>query len=240
MARTEQSFEFLGDLVRKVQAGALVPAAFQRQYVWSRRDVEEMWASIDAHDPLGAVLLWRPDDADTAFRMARPQLGPVSVTPDRSTALVLDGQNRLVTLAWSMFDPETAPVDSPGAAVWRTGDDHVLVADPLTDPDAPRVTFMRRDDIRGLMMPVWKLFDNSAFNTHIRTHWDVGDPKTEAAGKRAVDWLSLLQEASRQARVVVSTIQGGDVDEARRRFLRIARVGVPMSAADFDEIVAKP
>ena len=34
----------------------------------------------------------------------------------------------------------------------------------------------------------------------------------------------------------VSTMQGGDPDEVRRRFLRIARVGVPMSASDFEEI----
>jgi len=38
----------------------------------------------------------------------------------------------------------------------------------------------------------------------------------------------------------VSAMQGGDADEARRRFLRIARVGVPMSASDFDEIATAP
>jgi len=234
MARTEQSFEFLGDLVRMVQAGALVPAAFQRQYVWSRHDIEEMWASIDMRDPLGAVLLWRPDEEETARRLARERLGPVTVTPGPRTGLILDGQNRLVTLAWSMFDPDDIDGNAPGAEIWRNGDGHVLVADPITDPSAPRIVFMPRSDVKGLMMPVWLLFDNSAFNRHLRENWDIDD--AEEAGKTAVDWLSLLQEASRQARVVVSTIQGGDADEARRRFLRIARVGVPMSASDFDEI----
>jgi len=236
MARTEQSFDFLGDMVRKVQAGTLVPAAFQRQYVWNRGDVEEMWASIEMRDPLGGVLLWRPEDEETARRLARGNLGPVTVVPGSRTGLILDGQNRLVTLAWSMFDPDDVVADAPGSAVWNNGDGHVLVADPVTDPLTPRIVFMPRADVQGLMMPIWLLFDNSAFNRHIRENWDIDNPETEESGKIAVDWLSLLQEASRQARVVVSTIQGGDADEARRRFLRIARVGVPMSASDFDEI----
>lgn len=240
MARTEQSFEFLGDLVRKVQAGALVPAAFQRQYVWSRHDVEEMWASIDMRDPLGAVLLWRPEDEGTAQRLARGRLGPVKVDPGPRTGLILDGQNRLVTLAWSMFDPDDVSGEAPGASIWRAGDGYVLVADPVTDPSAPRIVFMPRDDVGGLMMPVWLLFDNSAFNRHIRENWDLDDPDAQETGKIAVDWLSLLQQAVREARVIVSTIQGGDADEAKRRFLRIARVGVPMSAADFDEIATAP
>lgn len=236
MARTEQSFEFLGNLVRKVGEGRLVPAAFQRQYVWTRRDVEEMWESIDSHDPLGAILLWQPDDDETASRLSRSSLGPVKVTPDRHTALILDGQNRLVSLAWSMYDPETVEPDTPGSSVWQDPDGQILVADAVTDPSRPRVAFMPRSDVRGLMMPVWMLFDNSAFNTHIRDNWDTDDAEAVRIGTPMVDWLSRLQEAARQARVVVSTIWGGDVAEARRRFLRIARVGVPMSAEDFDTI----
>lgn len=230
MAQTVQTFDFLSDLVRRVRTGSLVPAAFQRQYVWSRRDVEEMWASIADHDPLGAILLWRPEDEETVERLGRSRLGPVELVPSRRSALILDGQNRLVTLAWSMFDPDAVSDDAPGSAVWKA-DGHVLAADAVTVRGAPRIAFMPRDEVRGLVMPVWKLFDNAIFNRHVREAWD-----DQREDDDILEWLTRLQEAAMQARVVVSTIEGGDAAEARRRFLRIARVGVPMSAADFDEI----
>lgn len=230
MARTVQSFEFLSDLVKKVRAGSLAPAAFQRQYVWTRRDIEEMWTSIAAHDPLGGVLLWRPEDEEVAQRLGRGSLGPVEMQPSRRTSLILDGQNRLVTLAWSMYDPADVGYDVPGADVWKM-DDQILVADAVTDPKAPRIVFMPRDHVQGLMMPIWKIFDNGMFNRHIRETWD-----HESNDDHVLAWLTDLQGASIQARVVMSTIEGGDVDEAKRRFLRIARVGVPMSEHDFDAI----
>ena len=230
--RTTQNFAFLGDLVSQVRIGRLVPASFQRPYVWGRHDIEELWTSIVSGDPLGGLLLWSPETEEIIARLGRKRLGPIEMLEGRHTALILDGQNRLISLAWSMVDPQTASPDSPGFEIWNNEDGAILVADPVTDPKSPRVCFIPKAELYGLMMPVWKLFDNQLFNQHLREQWD-GNSDDECA----VDWLSRLQESVKQARVVISTIEGGTAEQAKRRLLRIARVGVPISEADFDQIV---
>jgi hypothetical protein len=229
--QTTQSFAFLGEIVERVRDGRLAPAAFQRPYVWTRHDVEEMWASIVSRDPLGGILLWTPGDEDVVRRMARSRLGPVDLVPGPRSTLVLDGQNRLVTLAWSMVDPEEVDDAAPGAGTWRA-DDMVLAAVPSSESRGPAVRFVPRDQVRGLTTPTWKLFDNHVFNRHVRENWD----GQGVDGEIAIDWLTRVQDSVREARVVVSTIEGGTAEQARRRLLRIARVGVPMSEEDFDAI----
>src|SRR3546814_14680724 len=56
-------------------------------------------------------------------------LGPIRIPELQRPALILDGQNRLVTFAWSMtpYEDEVDP-SAPGYDIWRSG--KVLVADP--------------------------------------------------------------------------------------------------------------
>ncbi len=228
--RTIQNLSHLGDMMEEVRSGRVMPASFQRPYVWTRTDVEEMWASIASNDPLGGILLWIPDDEETARAMSRSHLGPVGLKSDSRNALILDGQNRLVTFAWSMVDPGTIAPGLAGHEVWQDPGDLVLTAE-YDGPKGPSIRFMPRADVAGLAMPIWKLFDNREFNDHVVKNWN-GKVETEVA----VEWLGSLQRNVRDARVVVSTIEGGDAEQAKRRFLRMARVGVPMSAEDFDSI----
>lgn len=234
MAATIQRFDFLNNIVRKVQDGTFAPAAFQRPYVWNRSDVEELWSSIILSDPLGGILLWRPEDPMDVSRFGRSRLGPITMKPSQGTSLILDGQNRLVTLAWSMHDPDTVADDAPGADVWKTRDDQILVADAVSDPESPRIAFMPRSQVGRMMLPIWKLFDDKAFNRHVLDATKGGELPGDA---RVMEWLDEVRRAAIETRIVISTIDGGDVAEAKRRFLRIARVGVPMSAEHFDEIV---
>jgi len=228
--RTRQRLSHLGEMLEDVRGGHMVPAAFQRPYVWGRGDVEEMWTSIASNDPLGGLLLWEPEDRETAGLMSRSHLGPIPVATGADSRLILDGQNRLVSLAWSTIDPSTAPSGLPGCEVWQTSEDLILVADHAASGGAT-IRFVPRREATGMTMPIWKLFDNRAFNSHVVENWsDDVDVQT------TIEWLASLQTCVREARVVVSTIEGGDAEQAKRRFLRMARVGVPMSAEDFDAI----
>src|SRR3546814_17147517 len=60
---------------------------------------------------------------------AQAALGPIRIPELQRPALILDGQNRLVTFAWSMttYEDEVDP-SAPGYDIWRSG--KVLVADP--------------------------------------------------------------------------------------------------------------
>src|SRR3546814_2220262 len=96
-----QESSFLLQLTERVKAGRAVPAAFQRPYVWSEKDIVALWTSIIKGYPLGAFLFWQPPGKDIS-EYAQAALGPIRIPELQRPALILDGQNRLVTFAWSM------------------------------------------------------------------------------------------------------------------------------------------
>lgn len=220
--RIETEANFMLDIVRDVQKGRAAPAAFQRPFVWTAHDVEALWTSILRGYPLGAFLLWRPKGG---IVHSRPTLGPIPLQPDDRAALILDGQNRLVTIAWSMTAPDAdVPEDLPGSDIFRAGRHLVM------DPYEKRAHFVDADEVHGMMMPIHMLFDSI---------W----PFTRKAWKSDEDddhiqWLDDMGYRLRGARIVRTTIDGATPEQARDAFLHIARAGVPMDQADFDAAVA--
>src|SRR3546814_3468283 len=95
-----QESSFLLQLTERVKAGRAVPAAFQRPYVWSEKDIVALWTSIIKGYPLGAFLFWQPPGKDIS-EYAQAALGPIRIPELQRPALILDGQNRLVTFARS-------------------------------------------------------------------------------------------------------------------------------------------
>lgn len=220
--RIETEASFMLDIVKDVQKGRAAPAAFQRPFVWTAADVEALWTSILRGYPLGAFLLWRPKGG---MVHSRPTLGPIPLQPDDRAALILDGQNRLVTIAWSMTDPDAdLPEGLPGGELFRVGRTLVL------DPYERRARFVDFDQVHGMMMPIHHLF--GTISPFIRKAWRSDDDN------EAMEWLDDQGYRLRSARIVRTTIDGATPEQAREAFLHIARAGVPMSQADFDAAVA--
>lgn len=222
--RIDTSALFMMDLLHDITAGRAAPAAFQRPFVWTREDVEAMWTSIIRGYPLGAFLLWRPLDGGAHGRQT---LGPIPLATDRRSALILDGQNRLVTIAWSMTDPnEDILADAPGRDVFL-GDDGLRL---MLDPETRLARFIHPDDAHRLAMPIHMLFGRiSAFQ---REAWrNDGDDEI-------MEWIDKVGYRLREARIVKTTIENATPEEAKEAFLHISRAGVPMSQADFETALA--
>lgn len=102
--RITQSSVFVRTLLTNAATGQILPAAMQRPYVWQLNDVEALCDSILSGFPIGSFLLWEPDGAADLSFVAKGRLGPiganVSGTGSDQYQLMLDGQNRLATLAW--------------------------------------------------------------------------------------------------------------------------------------------
>ena len=226
---------FMWDLVKRVRAGTLIPAAFQRPYVWAREDVEAFWGSLIDGFPLGSVMLWTPHDAYDITKVARGRLGPIQADNDRPAGVILDGQNRLATIAWSMWTPDQTLPDalSPQeAATWASG--MLLVADGGSET----VSFVPAAEAEtGLRVPIGILCQFDRYNRYMREHYD----RLDAGGDdldHVFDWFDHCRNRVQEARLVVTDIQGATPEEAKHAFLRICRVGVPMSEEDFDGAMA--
>lgn len=232
--RIEQHAVFFKDLVRQVGTGSILPAAFQRPYVWSESDVMALFESVLRGYPLGGFLLWSPYGKADIRQVARPRLGPiVADLKDPATSLLLDGQNRLATMAWLAHDfDEGVPsgLSDSEASTWASGRRLILNLEQRCFEFVPAETSRHR-----LTLPAYALVDSRKANPLIRECWETQwSAYSESQRDEALRWFDVCTRAFSDARVVVTDVQGATADEAKDAFLHICRVGVPMSEKDLE------
>ena len=232
MKISQHSFNLM-PVVRDVIAGNRVPAQFQRPYVWSQADVLALCTSILEGFPIGGFLTWIPGKHADISKVARGRLGPMHVADvDGGVSLLLDGQNRLATLAWMSLKDEPMPTDmAPGElATWGSG--HRLVADGITK-SFKFVLTAEADE--GFNVPAWVFVAQESVNPYLRAQrkgrWVDCD---EAALDELETWVDHVRDRFREARVTETIIHDATTAQAKTAFLRICKVGVAMTAEDFD------
>lgn len=236
--KVNQTTVFVKGLVEDARNGLLLPAAFQRPYVWGKVEVLALVESILQGYPLGGILLWTPRGLSDSKRYQRSRLGPfLAGEPLEHASLLLDGQNRLATLAWLMRDPVTplpADITEQERVTWADGQQ--LVAD-LAEKTVHYVTAEVADS--GFFLPVSALFDSRIANPLIRERWGTtwaGVP--EADRDVGLRWLDRASSSVGNAKVIVTDLSGASLQEAKHAFMHICKVGVPMSEIDFDAALA--
>lgn len=230
--RITQHTTFLSSLLDSVRKGAMRPAAFQRPYVWGRAEVMALVESILARYPIGSFLTWTPGDAADLSGLGRTRLGPLDCAAT-GHSLLLDGQNRLATLAWLAQDwssPAPACLSEQEARTWDSGERFVA------DLAARKLEFRPIGQAdQGVTLPGYCLFDWSLFNREMRLRWGSqwkGTPDTVL--DEGLRWFDECVNAFAEARIVVTEMERASAAQAKHAFLHICRVGVPMSEADFD------
>lgn len=246
--RIQQRTSFLQDLLADVSTGKILPAAMQRPYVWLKDDVEALCDSIMSRFPIGSFLLWAPGNKADLSRISKSRLGPTQkACPNvegHPYQLLLDGQNRLATLAWMLQD--TFDLALPGAsAAERTtwlGKER-LVLDFATR-SVKFVPVAEADT--GLRLPAWTmlgstsngLYSNAMKLLRLKSRGAWLDEFGEQPVEEFLRFWDHACHQFREARIVQTVIEEATAEQARHAFLRICRVGVPMSQEDFDHAMA--
>lgn len=220
-----------------------MPAAFQRPYVWSRDDVLALCDSIISGFPIGGFLIWNPGPKADLSKIARGRLGPISIG-DRSktrrpTGLLLDGQNRLATIAWINAQHDGGISGLEGLSeiersTWCAGD--VLVLDGATRS----ICFVPAGCANeGLRLPVSVVTNGILPSRLLLDRWN-GQWKDFADAEKEdfVAFFDQCQQRFLSARLSLTEIDDATAEEARHAFMRICRVGVPMSQEDFDNAIS--
>src|ERR1700735_5062484 len=92
MAKAEATVE---ELVAMIDRGELRLPEMQRRYVWRSTRVRDLLDSLYRGYPSGAILLWETDEEVPLQDFAIAQ----EKNPYQNTKLLLDGQQRLTSLA---------------------------------------------------------------------------------------------------------------------------------------------
>lgn len=97
--------ERITTLLDKVRSGAVAIPQFQRDYVWTPKQVVDFYDSILKGWPIGSLLLWVPDT--DRFKIIEDLEGIKVSNKSPMEAYVLDGRQRITTLL-SVLDQEGA------------------------------------------------------------------------------------------------------------------------------------
>lgn len=102
------SVVFLFDLLKWVRQGRIRVPAFQRSFVWTRANMLDLFDSVRCRYPIGTLLFWR---SSTATASPLERFGPfdLSQTKPTETLMLLDGQQRLTTLAGVLLKDSGLP-----------------------------------------------------------------------------------------------------------------------------------
>lgn len=183
--------------------------AFQRGFVWDRKQILELLESIFQGFPIGSVLLWKVNQRELNLEDPKVSNFP---TVDQSfpTHYILDGLQRLSSL-YAVFHYDQAAHEKQFSFAFNLEDKQFVSPDP--------------SDSR--LLPLNILFKPASFiKHHSALQKKHGDSKYI---ENAVDLLSTFQEYL----VPIVSISGRTVGEVVQIFERINSTGTRLGAVDF-------
>ena len=213
---------FLGKLIERVAAGKIRVPRFQRAFVWKQPDLAALLDSVLRGFPIGSILVW---DTDEKIESA-PRIGPVEISPppDGMVGYLLDGQQRVSTLAGTLrlTDDMDSIVDQIDWRVYYDLDEQAFIDDrKLTKDSDPRY------------FPVRSLLNTAAFFDACRRIQQKVDDEHRA--QRWLDEADRLSSAFRDYQLPLIHIREADLESAVTVFARLNRTGRKMAA---DELVS--
>ena len=219
---------FLGNLVERVAAGKIRIPRFQRAFVWKQPDLSALLDSVLRGFPIGSILVWDTDkDIESPLR-----IGPIKISsrPDGTVGYILDGQQRVSTLAGTLrlTDGMDSIVDQIDWRVYydldeQTFVDHRRAAKNLNEP-------AKYPDPR--YFPARSLLNTAEFFEACRRIQERVDDE------RRPRWLNeadRLASAFRDYQLPLISIREADLESAVTVFARLNRTGRKMAA---DELVS--
>lgn len=218
---------FLFDLLKWVRKGRVRVPGFQRRFVWRREQMLDLFDSVRRHYPIGTLLFWRSRKYGPR---APATFGPFILDPEppaQGLLLVLDGHQRLATLA---------------GALLRGGPSSLQLREDLHDVDPGRweIYFDAASDtfihLRGVepahpwQVPVWALVDTVSMFQQINMLYvpsSSGDAKA-LASRPLKEYAARLQAVGRALqtyKVPVVELETDDLKLAVDSFLRVNHSG---------------
>ncbi len=211
---------FLYELLEELTSGRLRIPRFQRPFVWRRDQMTDLLDSVYKQYPIGSLLVWETDVEVATLE----HLGPFNFprTADKQVGYVLDGHQRLSTLAGALVAPGKYAIneleEDPGrwSLCWNMQSQRFQHGRAEADP--------------ATLFPLTSLLDTLRFfsaTDDARKAVAAFDPKLADAYTAQV---SEVARAFHSYRVPVIRMRQTELTEAVEIFARLNSKGQAMSA----------
>lgn len=203
--------QHLPTLLRRVQAGEIRVPAFQREYVWTEKQILELLESIYKGYPIGSLLFWQPTSGGTAIKT--DAAFPIPQLSDKKPATyILDGQQRLATIYNCFYHQDYESPDKFNVAF-----------------DLRKQSFAHYRPGAGgaATVHLGKLFNPKAF---LLVQQQLA---RETDSESLLDQSVALHAAFQEYMIPIVTIKGRETADIVQIFERINSTGMLLSAVDF-------
>ena len=210
----------LTSLIDDIKKGSICVPPFQRDFVWTREQIKELFKSIQQNYPIGSILLWKPDQAydwkpNNVIGKYRLDI------QSNGSVYILDGYQRLSTIFSCLVNQSSSNLRT--APLVESG-----LFNLYYDLSDESFIYLRSaSSCKPYQVPLSVFMSTSEFRKYSRTNVE---PYVNVA---EVDkYLDRADELSRKLidyQITCVEIKGADISEAVDIFSRLNSKGVEIS-----------
>ena len=214
----ETQIRSLTKVLDDLRQGIIQVPPFQREFVWERSNIRELFDSIKNNYPIGSILLWKPrEHKEWKSRKIGSFMLPDS---DGQQIYVLDGYQRLSSLFGCLTNPEKAglPYDE------KLRDDFF---DLYYDLEDESFIYMGGRDPKSCQVPVYILMSTMDFRRYSRKYIEPNVKEEEL--EVFLDRADAFSRSLVDYKIAVIEVTNAELDDAVDIFSRINSKGTDIS-----------
>ena len=214
----ETQIRSLTKVLDDLRQGIIQVPPFQREFVWERSNIRELFDSIKNNYPIGSILLWKPREHKL---WESRKIGSFTLPDSEGQQIyVLDGYQRLSSLFGCLTNPEKAGLQYDEKL---RGD----YFDLYYDLEDESFIYMGGRDPKPCQVPVYILMSTMDFRRHSRKFIEpnVKEEELEAYLNRADAFSRSLVDY----KIAVIEVTNAELDDAVDIFSRINSKGTDIS-----------
>jgi len=202
-----------------IEKGIVQIPSFQRDFVWSRDKIKDLFDSLKNRYPIGSILFWKPD---FVIGENKKKIGSYSIPQNNSEPIyILDGFQRLSTLFGCLTNPHRTHLE-PDKKEWEE------LFNLYYDLEDEVFTYLRvKVNNQPWQVPVYVLMNSSDFRSYARSNFELiqDEEKIDIYYDRADKLSRVLLEYQ----IASIDIKNATIEEAVEIFSRINSKGETIS-----------
>lgn len=204
----QPAVERIAQLADRVLGGDIVLPKFQREFVWTHKQIRELLDSVSHNYPIGSLLLWQSRQELASERtIAGLDVDPAK--PDYPVNYLLDGQQRLSTICGALYWEPNGDAESRWNLAYDLDEQQFIHLTSLGDPPIH-------------LIPLRLLSEPESFFTRTR---HLADNELDARAQR-------LYKRFNNYMVAVVTLRDMSIEEVAPVFERINSTGTELTVVD--------
>lgn len=214
----ETQIRSMTKILDDLRQGIIQVPQFQRDFVWERNNIRELFDSIKNNYPIGSILLWKPREKKEW--KTKQMGGYILPSVEGQQIYVLDGYQRLSSLFGCLTNPEKAGLDYDSNL-------HKDFFELYYDLDDESFIYMGGRPPKPWQVPVYILMSTMDFRKYSRKYIEpkVKDDMLECY----LDKADAFSRSLVDYKIAVIEVTNAELDDAVEIFSRINSKGTEIS-----------